>query len=170
MNFCFIILTCDLVLAALQTSKSRKWNLMGKLVQLLDKMVLWLYMTLCSARWDLKKINLLEDVADYRDICNLGFSLMQLDVTSAQLLVTDNDFRDPDFRRQLNETVKSLLSLKVVPIFNENDAVSTRKAPYEVNYWLYALIKFVVLIRWCTIFSWDCMSTKCHNCSYGSDM
>ncbi|XP_011076783.1 delta-1-pyrroline-5-carboxylate synthase-like isoform X2 [Sesamum indicum] len=55
----------------------------------------------------------------------------QLDVTSAQLLVTDNDFRDPDFRRQLNETVKSLLSLKVVPIFNENDAVSTRKAPYE---------------------------------------
>ncbi|KAL3523864.1 hypothetical protein ACH5RR_016698 [Cinchona calisaya] len=55
----------------------------------------------------------------------------QLDVSSAQLLVTDNDFRDPDFRRQLNETVKSLLSLKVIPIFNGNDAVSTRKAPYE---------------------------------------
>ncbi|KAL8552028.1 hypothetical protein ACS0TY_000910 [Phlomoides rotata] len=55
----------------------------------------------------------------------------QLDVTSAQLLVTDNDFRDPDFRKQLNETVKSLLSLKVVPIFNENDAISTRRAPYE---------------------------------------
>lgn len=55
----------------------------------------------------------------------------QLDVTSAQLLVTDNDFRDPDFRRQLNETVNSLLTLKVVPIFNENDAVSTRRAPYE---------------------------------------
>ncbi|KAK6145406.1 hypothetical protein DH2020_022226 [Rehmannia glutinosa] len=55
----------------------------------------------------------------------------QLDVTSAQLLVTDNDFRDPAFRKQLNETVKTLLSLKVVPIFNENDAVSTRRAPYE---------------------------------------
>ncbi|KAI4389862.1 hypothetical protein MLD38_002036 [Melastoma candidum] len=55
----------------------------------------------------------------------------QLDVTSAQLLVTDNDFRDPDFRNQLNETVKSLMSLRVIPIFNENDAVSTRKAPYE---------------------------------------
>ncbi|XP_047325777.1 delta-1-pyrroline-5-carboxylate synthase-like [Impatiens glandulifera] len=55
----------------------------------------------------------------------------QLDVTSAQLLVTDNDFRDPDFRKQLNETVRSLLDLKVVPIFNENDAISTRKAPYE---------------------------------------
>ncbi|KOM39161.1 hypothetical protein LR48_Vigan03g254300 [Vigna angularis] len=55
----------------------------------------------------------------------------QLDVTSAQLLVTDNDFRDKDFRKQLSETVKSLLGLKVIPIFNENDAVSTRKAPYE---------------------------------------
>ncbi|KAJ7960168.1 Delta-1-pyrroline-5-carboxylate synthase [Quillaja saponaria] len=55
----------------------------------------------------------------------------QLDVTSAQLLVTDNDFRDKDFRRQLHETLKSLLSSKVIPIFNENDAVSTRKAPYE---------------------------------------
>jgi delta-1-pyrroline-5-carboxylate synthetase len=53
-------------------------------------------------------------------------------VTSAQLLVTDNDFRDQDFRKQLSETVKSLLALKVIPIFNENDAVSTRKAPYEV--------------------------------------
>lgn len=34
----------------------------------------------------------------------------------------------------MNDTVKSLLSLKVTPIFNENDAVSTRKAPYEVCY------------------------------------
>ncbi|XP_025690254.1 delta-1-pyrroline-5-carboxylate synthase isoform X2 [Arachis hypogaea] len=55
----------------------------------------------------------------------------QLDVTSAQLLVTDNDFRDRDFRKQLTETVKSLMALKVIPVFNENDAVSTRKAPYE---------------------------------------
>lgn len=62
---------------------------------------------------------------------------MQLDVTSSQLLVTDNDFRDPNFRLQLTETVKSLLSLRVIPVFNENDAVSTRKAPYEVCYSLY---------------------------------
>lgn len=55
----------------------------------------------------------------------------QLDVTSAQLLVTDNDFRDLDFRRQLTATVNSLLALRVVPIFNENDAATTRKAPYE---------------------------------------
>ncbi|XP_077238903.1 delta-1-pyrroline-5-carboxylate synthase-like [Tasmannia lanceolata] len=55
----------------------------------------------------------------------------QLDVTSSQLLVTDNDFKDPDFRKQLSETVNTLLALRVIPVFNENDAVSTRKAPYE---------------------------------------
>ncbi|XWS67124.1 hypothetical protein CRYUN_Cryun05aG0260000 [Craigia yunnanensis] len=55
----------------------------------------------------------------------------QLDVTSSQHLVTDNDFRNVSFRKQLSETVKSLLALKVIPIFNENDAVSTRRAPYE---------------------------------------
>ncbi|KAH9316449.1 hypothetical protein KI387_025076, partial [Taxus chinensis] len=55
----------------------------------------------------------------------------QLDVASSQLLVTDNEFKDSDFRKQLSETVGSLLELRVVPIFNENDAVSTRKAPYK---------------------------------------
>ncbi|GAA0156071.1 dehydrogenase [Lithospermum erythrorhizon] len=55
----------------------------------------------------------------------------QLDMSAAQLLVTDSDFRDPHFRKQLSETVKSLLSLKVIPVFNENDAISTRRAPYE---------------------------------------
>ncbi|KAL3531775.1 hypothetical protein ACH5RR_005296 [Cinchona calisaya] len=55
----------------------------------------------------------------------------QLDVTSSQLLVTDNDFKNPDFRMQLSETVNTLLSLRSIPIFNENDAISTRRAPYE---------------------------------------
>ncbi|XP_064983921.1 delta-1-pyrroline-5-carboxylate synthase-like isoform X2 [Musa acuminata AAA Group] len=55
----------------------------------------------------------------------------QLDVTSSQLLVTDSDFKDPNFRMQLCQTVKSLLALKVIPVFNENDAISTRRAPYE---------------------------------------
>ncbi|KAL2336553.1 hypothetical protein Fmac_010999 [Flemingia macrophylla] len=55
----------------------------------------------------------------------------QLDVTSSQLLVNDGFFRDTAFRKQLSDTVNSLLDLRVIPIFNENDAVSTRKAPYE---------------------------------------
>lgn len=55
----------------------------------------------------------------------------QLGVDLAQILVTDSDFEKPAFRRQLSKTVNSLLKLKVVPIFNENDAISTREAPYE---------------------------------------
>eukprot|EP00252_Welwitschia_mirabilis_P000165 TRINITY_DN1012_c0_g1_i2.p1 TRINITY_DN1012_c0_g1~~TRINITY_DN1012_c0_g1_i2.p1 ORF type:complete len:643 (+),score=120.68 TRINITY_DN1012_c0_g1_i2:423-2351(+) len=55
----------------------------------------------------------------------------QLDVASSQFLVTDNDFKNPAFRTQLSETVNSLLHLRVVPIFNENDAISTRNAPYQ---------------------------------------
>ncbi|KAL6519441.1 Delta-1-pyrroline-5-carboxylate synthase [Orobanche gracilis] len=55
----------------------------------------------------------------------------QLDITSSQLLVTDNDFKNPEFRTQLSETVNSLLTLRSIPIFNENDAISTRRAPYE---------------------------------------
>ncbi|KAL8036665.1 hypothetical protein ABFX02_12G173000 [Erythranthe guttata] len=55
----------------------------------------------------------------------------QLNITSSQLLVTDNDFKNPEFRTQLSRTVNSLLALRSIPIFNENDAISTRKAPYE---------------------------------------
>ncbi|GJM92568.1 hypothetical protein PR202_ga09048 [Eleusine coracana subsp. coracana] len=55
----------------------------------------------------------------------------QLDVTSSQLLVTDRDFKDPNFGDQLRETVFSLLDLKVVPLFNENDAISTRRQSHE---------------------------------------
>ncbi|XP_057459163.1 delta-1-pyrroline-5-carboxylate synthase-like isoform X3 [Lotus japonicus] len=57
----------------------------------------------------------------------------QLDVTSSQLLVNDGFFKDSGFRKQLSDTVHSLLDLRVIPIFNENDAVSTRKAPYELS-------------------------------------
>lgn len=57
--------------------------------------------------------------------------LTQLDVQSSQILVTDRDFKDADFRSQLSKTVDTLLALRVVPIFNENDAISTRRAPYQ---------------------------------------
>ena len=58
---------------------------------------------------------------------------MQLDVASSQLLVTDNDFQDPAFRQQLSETFNNLIKLRVVLVFNENDAISTRKALYKVG-------------------------------------
>jgi delta-1-pyrroline-5-carboxylate synthetase len=73
--------------------------------------------------------------------------LWQLDVASSQLLVTDNDFRDPDFRLQLSETDNSLLELRVVPVFNENDAISTRRAPYKVTESLWQRMYNLVVYR-----------------------
>ncbi|KAG1365811.1 putative Delta-1-pyrroline-5-carboxylate synthase 1 [Cocos nucifera] len=61
----------------------------------------------------------------------------QLDVQSSQLLVTDSEFKHPDFRMQLIQTVNSLLALRVIPVFNENDAISTRKAPYEDSFGIF---------------------------------
>ncbi|XP_023644180.1 delta-1-pyrroline-5-carboxylate synthase B-like [Capsella rubella] len=55
----------------------------------------------------------------------------KLDVTVAQVLVTDSSFRDKDFKKQLSDTVKSMLKMRVIPVFNENDAISTRRDPYE---------------------------------------
>ncbi|XP_072058157.1 delta-1-pyrroline-5-carboxylate synthase A-like [Arachis hypogaea] len=47
------------------------------------------------------------------------------------IIKLDTFVGDSGFRKQLSDTVNSLLDLRVIPIFNENDAVSTRKAPYE---------------------------------------
>lgn len=41
-----------------------------------------------------------------------------------QVLVTSNDFTDPHFKNNLCATVEDLLSMNVVPVFNENDAIS----------------------------------------------
>ncbi|XP_057523736.1 delta-1-pyrroline-5-carboxylate synthase-like isoform X2 [Amaranthus tricolor] len=59
----------------------------------------------------------------------------QLDLTSAQLLVTDNDFRDPNFRLQLTDTVNQLLDFKVVPVLNENDAGCTVNKDSSGVFW-----------------------------------
>jgi hypothetical protein len=65
-------------------------------------------------------------------VSNVELPVIQLDVSASQLLVIHSDFENPNFRERLRETVESLLDLKVVPIFNDNDAISTRKALYEV--------------------------------------
>ena len=62
------------------------------------------------------------------------FGLM--DCQAAQILVTSNDFADADFRKNLSATTEDLLSMNVVPVFNENDAISSRTAAEVVRPWL----------------------------------
>ena len=60
-----------------------------------------------------------------------------------QILVTSNDFADPEFRKNLSLTAEDLLSMNVVPVFNENDAISSRQNSADVS--------ILLLLRWsCT--------------------
>ena len=71
-------------------------------------------------------VNLLSKFVDSSVPCpyvsNVELPVIQLDVSASQLLVTRSDFENPNFRERLRET-ESLLDLKVVPIFNDNDAM-----------------------------------------------
>mmetsp|Transcript_13552 Transcript_13552/g.20662 ORF Transcript_13552/g.20662 Transcript_13552/m.20662 type:complete len:801 (-) Transcript_13552:228-2630(-) len=59
------------------------------------------------------------------EMMNLYSSLFQqCDVTPSQLLLTQVDFSDPSRLSNLKYTVERLLGLGIVPIINENDAVS----------------------------------------------
>lgn len=50
-------------------------------------------------------------------------------LSCAQVLVTENDIADPDMIAQVGETTDELLRLGMVPIINENDAVTSRTEP-----------------------------------------
>lgn len=48
----------------------------------------------------------------------------QFDITVSQLLVTSFDFTSPERRRNIQHVLSQLLALGIVPLLNENDAVS----------------------------------------------
>jgi delta-1-pyrroline-5-carboxylate synthetase len=59
------------------------------------------------------------------EMMNLYSSLFnQCDVAASQILVTQSDFADPTRLNNLKYSIERLLSLGIVPIINENDAVS----------------------------------------------
>jgi glutamate 5-kinase len=49
----------------------------------------------------------------------------KLGCRTAQVLLTEDDFRDPQRYANLRSTLMSLLSMQVIPVINENDTVST---------------------------------------------
>jgi delta-1-pyrroline-5-carboxylate synthetase len=54
----------------------------------------------------------------------------QLNVTVSQILVTSSDFASPERRRNIQYVISQLLALGIVPLLNENDAVSANQG-YE---------------------------------------
>lgn len=51
----------------------------------------------------------------------------QFDITVSQLLVTSFDFTSPERRRNIQHVISQLLALGIVPLLNENDAVSANQ-------------------------------------------
>lgn len=61
----------------------------------------------------------------FEEMMNLYQSLLsQYDITASQVLVTQGDFSDPVRLQNLRYAIDRLLSLGILPILNENDAVS----------------------------------------------
>lgn len=59
------------------------------------------------------------------ELMNLYSSLFnQMEITPSQILLTQHDFQDAERLQNLSYTIERLLSLGIVPIINENDAVS----------------------------------------------
>jgi len=66
------------------------------------------------------------------EMMNLYSSLFaQCEVTASQILVTQNDFKHESSITNLKYSIDRLLSLGIVPIINENDAVSNNKGYTE---------------------------------------
>ena len=57
----------------------------------------------------------------------------KLGCRTAQVLLTEDDFRDPVRYRNLRSTLVSLLALGVIPVINENDTVSTAELDHPTE-------------------------------------
>jgi glutamate 5-kinase len=57
----------------------------------------------------------------------------KLGCRAAQVLLTEDDFRDPIRYRNLRSTLVSLLALGVIPVINENDTVSTAELDHPAD-------------------------------------
>ena len=64
--------------------------------------------------------------------------------TVAQILITGEDTRHNDRRRNFENTVKRLLELNVIPIINENDSVATEELVIGDNDTLGAIVSTLV--------------------------
>src|SRR6516164_2170295 len=57
----------------------------------------------------------------------------KLGCRTAQVLLTEDDFRDPQRYSNLRSTLASLLEMAVIPVINENDTVSTAELDHPAD-------------------------------------
>lgn len=62
-----------------------------------------------------------------------NLALQATDLLGAQVLLTAGDMKDKTRRQNLQNTLNELLRWKVIPILNENDAVSTEEIKFGDN-------------------------------------
>mmetsp|Transcript_29316 Transcript_29316/g.70739 ORF Transcript_29316/g.70739 Transcript_29316/m.70739 type:complete len:789 (-) Transcript_29316:128-2494(-) len=55
----------------------------------------------------------------------------QMEISAAQVLLTEGDFRDDGHLNNLHYSIERLLSVGIIPIINENDAVSSNRGYTE---------------------------------------
>ncbi len=71
-------------------------------------------------------------------------SLDRFDITAAQVLLTAGDLENPAHRENAQRAVERLLSLRILPIVNENDTVATQEIRFGDNDRLAALVAELV--------------------------
>jgi len=57
-----------------------------------------------------------------------------------QLLLTKDNFNDPEKKQNINQTIDTLLKNNIIPIINENDSVSTEEIQFGDNDQLSAIL------------------------------
>ncbi len=86
-----------------------------------------------TMRVDLLKEQVLAAVGQPRLLAFYGQEFERYDLACAQLLTTRRDFADRDPYMYLRAVTMSLLSVGVVPIFNENDVLSPEELDFSDN-------------------------------------
>lgn len=71
----------------------------------------------------------------------------------AQILLTHEDFRNRERRRNAEQTLRRLLRYGVVPVINENDAISYKEIQFGDNDQLAALVSALLRADACVILS-----------------
>src|ERR1022692_1673821 len=82
---------------------------------------------------DLSQIQACAAIGQSRLMAIYDDAFDKLGCHAAQVLLTEDDFRDPARYRNLRSTLVSLLAMGVIPVINENDTVSTAELDHPTD-------------------------------------